>query len=97
MVDDAVRKVFKEAKVPVRGLIVDLVEYPTSPVPFPDGHVELARGYLTLRVYRDNIESLSEPDKVIASEYVYKLAQTIEDLGYRCFPEGVEETPKGVV
>lgn len=64
----------------IRGLIIDMVEYPE-------------RKYLALRVYRDNIESFSEPQKLQIAELLYSVRDAISDTGTNCYIEGVEHAP----
>lgn len=75
----AVQKIFKTMKAPYQGFIVDIVEYPD---------------YLALRVYRDNIESFSEPQKVALAEYLYRLRDAIKSE-VNCHIEGVTNEPPG--
>lgn len=77
---ESVRRVFKTIKPPVRGFIVDIVEYEQY-------------NSLVLRVYRDNVESFSDPQKVTLAEYLYQLRDAIRDLGVTCNLEGVETPP----
>ena len=72
-----VQRIFKSMKSPYPGFIVDIVEYPD---------------YLALRVYRDNVESFSEPRKVQLAEYLYSLRDTIRSE-VNCHIEGVEDAP----
>lgn len=73
-----VREVFQQMKRPYPGFIVDLVEYPS---------------HLALRVYFDNVESFSEPQKLVIAEWLYQLADTINALGVKCDIEGVTNSP----
>ncbi|QIN94110.1 hypothetical protein PP459_gp123 [Streptomyces phage Wakanda] len=75
----AVQKIFKAMKAPYQGFIVDIVEYPD---------------YLALRVYKDNIESFSEPQKVALAEYLYRLRDAIKSE-VNCHIEGVTNAPPG--
>lgn len=56
-------------------------------------HVSIAgyQDYISLVVYRDNIESYSDPHKLLIAEWLYKTRDTIRDLGVRCFIEGREK------
>lgn len=65
---------------PYPGFIVDLVEYDE-------------RGYLALRVYRDNVESFSTPQKVALAEYLYQLRDAIRQCHVKCHIEGAEHAP----
>lgn len=73
----SVQKLFKTIEAPYRGFIVDIVEYPD---------------YLALRVYKDNIESFSEPQKVALAEYLFRLRDAIKSE-VNCHIEGVEDAP----
>ncbi len=75
----SVQKLFKTMKCPIRGFIVDIVEYPD---------------YLALRVYKDNIESFSEPQKLAAAEYLFQLRDAIRSE-VNCHIEGVTYAPPG--
>jgi hypothetical protein len=75
----AVQRIFKTMRAPVQGFIVDIVEYPD---------------YLALRVYKDNIESFSEPQKLALAEYLYKLRDAIRSE-VNCHIEGVTDAPPG--
>lgn len=74
---DKVRKVFKTIKPPYPNFIVDMVEYDD---------------YLALRVYKDNIESFSENQKVGLAEYLFQLRDAIRSE-CKCHIEGVEHAP----
>jgi hypothetical protein len=73
----AVQKIFKETKCPYPNFIVDIVEYPD---------------YLGLRVYRDIIESYSEPQKLALAEYLYNVRDAIRSE-VSCHIEGVTNAP----
>lgn len=72
-----VQRIFKTMQPPYRGFIVDAVEYPD---------------YLALRVYKDNVESFSDNQKVALSEYLFKLRDAIRSE-VNCHIEGVEDAP----
>ncbi|QWT30042.1 hypothetical protein SEA_TUNATARTARE_174 [Streptomyces phage TunaTartare] len=72
-----VQKIFKTIRPPYPNFIVDIVEYPD---------------YLALRVYKDNVESFSEPQKIGLSEYLYRLRDTIRSE-VNCHIEGVTDAP----
>lgn len=72
-----VQKLFRGFKSPFPGFIVDIVEYPD---------------YLALRVYKDNVESFSEPQKVALAEYLYKVRDAIRSE-VNCHIEGVTDAP----
>lgn len=72
------RKIFKTLKPPFPRFVVDAIEYPD---------------YLALRVYKDNIESFSDPQKVALAEYLYQVRDAIRSLGINCHIEGVLHDP----
>lgn len=72
-----VQGIFHSIRPPYQGLIVDVIEYPD---------------YLALRVYKSNIESFSESQKVALAEYLYQLRDAIRSET-RCHIEGVENDP----
>lgn len=67
-------------KCPLPGFIVDVVEYPE-------------RKYLALRVYRDNVESFSDPQKITLATWLYQVRDAMRETGPRVFIEGVEHGP----
>lgn len=71
------QRIFKAIKAPYPDFIVDVVEY---------------NDYLALRVYKDNIESFSEPQKLSLAEYLYKLRDAIRSE-VNCHIEGVTNAP----
>lgn len=73
----SIQKIFKTMKAPYPGFVVDIVE-------FPD--------YLSLRVYKGNIESFSDNHKVALAEYLFKLRDAIRSE-VNCHIEGVEDEP----
>lgn len=77
---DEARKIFHAFKSPYPGFVVDLVEYQK-------------RKYLALRVYRDNIESFSDSQKVMLAAHLYQVRDAIRDLGVQCHIEGMEKSP----
>jgi 23S rRNA G2069 N7-methylase RlmK/C1962 C5-methylase RlmI len=72
-----VQRIFKGFKPPYPGFIVDIAEYPD---------------YLALRVYKDNVESFSEPQKVALAEYLYQVRDAIRSE-VNCHIEGVTNAP----
>jgi hypothetical protein len=68
-----IKKIVRETRAPYRGLIVDVVEWPD---------------YLELRVYKDNIESFSEPQKVALAEHLYRIRDAIRLTGTKCHLNG---------
>ncbi|QIQ63036.1 hypothetical protein SEA_MOAB_176 [Streptomyces phage Moab] len=74
---ETVQKVFKSIRPPYPNFIVDMVEY---------------EDYLSLRVYKDNIESFSENQKIALAEYLYQLRDAIRSE-CKCHIEGVESAP----
>ena len=77
---EEVQRVFKTIKAPYPNFIVDIVEHDK-------------RNYLELRVYRDNIESFSQPQKVAIAEYLYQLRDAIRQCNVRCHIQGSEGSP----
>jgi len=75
----AVKKIFKGVKPPYPNFIVDIVEY---------------EDYLALRVYRDNVESFSESQKLACAEYLYQIRDAIRSE-VKCHIEGVTDAPPG--
>ncbi len=73
-----VEKVFKTIQPPHPSFVVDLVEYP---------------GHLGLRVYRPNILSFNQAEKVALATYLYELRDAIRQIGVGCEIEGVENEP----
>lgn len=72
-----VQRIFKGFKPPFPNFIVDIAEYPD---------------YIALRVYKDNIESFSEPQKVVLAEYLYQVRDAIRSE-VNCHIEGVTNAP----
>jgi hypothetical protein len=68
-----IQRIVKTTKCPYRGFVVDVVEH---------------QDYLELRVYKDNIESFSEPQKVVLADYLYKIRDAIKLTGTKCFIQG---------
>ena len=73
-----VQRIFKSMKAPFSGFIVDIVEYPD---------------YLALRIYEDNVQSFSEPQKLGLAEYLYQLRDAIRSTSVKCHIEGVTDDP----
>ena len=71
------QRVFHTMKQPYPGLIVDVVEY---------------QDYLELRVYKSNIETFSEPQKVALAEYLYQLRDAFR-VETKCHIRGVTNDP----
>lgn len=74
---EEVAKIFKTIRPPYPNFIVDMVEY---------------QDCLALRVYKDNIESFSENQKVALAEYLYRIRDAIRSE-CKCHIEGVENAP----
>jgi hypothetical protein len=72
-----VQRIFKTMKPPFPNFIVDIAE---------------CSDYLELRVYRDNVESFSEPQKVALAEYLYALRDAIRSEE-KCHIRGVQDAP----
>lgn len=77
---EEVQRVFKTIKSPYPGLVVDMVEFPK-------------RNYLALRVYKDNLESFSDPQKVSIAEYLYQLRDAVRQCGVQCHIDGALGSP----
>lgn len=73
----SVQRIFKGTRCPYPNFIVDIVEF---------------EDYLALRVYKDNIESFSEPQKIALAEYLYKIRDAIRSE-VNCHIEGVTDAP----
>ena len=81
MFSETVQRVFDTGmkKCPYPGFIVDFVGY---------------QDYVALRIYRDNLEDYSEPQKVSLAEWLFQLARDItEATDVRCYVEGREALP----
>lgn len=72
------RKAVSLLKPPYKGLIIDIVE-------FPD--------YLALRVYENQIMSMSDIQKISVMEYLQLLRKTIESYGVICHFDGAVGDP----
>lgn len=72
-----VQRIFKTMRAPYPGFIVDIAEY---------------SDYLALRVYKDNVESFSESQKVALAEYLFQLRDAIRSE-VNCHIEGVTDAP----
>lgn len=70
----------RQIKAPYRGLVVDFVE-------FPD--------YIGLRVYENQIMSMSSSEQYSVMEYLQLLRATIESFGVKCFFDGAKGDPPG--
>lgn len=75
--DPLVYKILKENKPPYN-IVVDLVEMPN---------------FLALRVYENEVMSLSNEKQMIIMEYLYKLKGIVEKFGYTCDFQGVPGDP----
>jgi len=76
-VDPLVYKVLKENKPPYN-IVVDIVKMPK---------------YLALRVYENEVMSLSQEKQMIIMEYLFKLKKIVEDFGYVCDLDGQPGDP----
>lgn len=74
----AMSEAVQRIKPPYRGMIVDIVE-------FPD--------YLAVRVYENQIMSMSEGQKVGVMEYLQLLRTTLESFGVVCHFDGAVGDP----
>ncbi len=79
--DPLVYKILKEHKPPYN-IIVDLVEMPN---------------FIALRVYENEVMSLSKERQMTVMEYLYKLKGMVEQFGYTCDLQGVPGDPPRTV
>lgn len=77
MVDKLVLNVLKDNKPPYN-IVVDIVETP---------------GYLALRVYENEVMSLSSDKQLIVMEYLHKLRNIVMTFGIKCHFQGVPGDP----
>lgn len=75
-----IQKIVKTTPCPYPGFVVDVVQYED-------------RNYLELRVYKSNVESFSDPQKVALAEYLYLLEAAINATGTKCIISGVKHDP----
>lgn len=75
--DPLVYKVLKDNKPPYN-IVVDLVEMPT---------------FLALRVYENEVMSLSDEKRMIVMEYLFKLKGIVKQFGYTCDFQGAPGDP----
>lgn len=76
-IDPLVAKVLKENKPPYN-IIVDIVQMPK---------------FIALRVYENEVMSLSKEKQMIVMEYLFKLKGIVETFGYTCDLEGSPGDP----
>ena len=76
----------EEVEAVIRGLgspypnfVMDVIEYPG--------------GTLSLRVYRPNVDTFNQAEKVVIATHLYNVRDTVRDFGYHCEIEGVENPP----
>jgi hypothetical protein len=74
----AMSEAVQRIKPPYRGMIVDVVEF---------------QDYLAVRVYENQIMSMSEGQKVGVMEYLQLLRTTIESFGVICHFDGAVGDP----
>lgn len=72
------RQAIRQIKVPYKGLIVDFVDMDK---------------YLALRVYENQIMSMSSGQQLGVMEYLQLLRTTIESYGVTCHFEGAKGDP----
>ena len=77
MADKLVYKMLKEEKPPFN-IIVDIVEMPN---------------FLALRVYENEIMSLSNEKQMLVMEYLFRLKKIVNDFGIECDFQGVPGDP----
>lgn len=75
---EEIQKIAQTMKAPYPGFVFDIVEFPS---------------YLAIRVYRDNVESFSDSQKVTLAEWLYKLRDTIRAVEPKTFIDGAEGPP----
>lgn len=80
---DEMRIAVRQIKGPYNGLVVDFVE-------FPD--------YIGLRVYENQIMSMSDSQQYSVMEYLHMLRNIIESFGVKCFFDGAKgDPPRSIV
>lgn len=77
MIDQLLVKVLKDNKPPYN-IVVDIV----------DTHY-----YVALRVYENEIMSLSNEKQLLVMEYLHKMRKIVMDFGYKCHFQGVPGDP----
>lgn len=77
MINKLLVKVLKDNKPPF-DIIVDLVETPH---------------YVALRVYENEVMSLSNERQLLVMEYLHKMRKIVMDFGYKCHFQGVPGDP----
>lgn len=75
--DPLVYKILKDNKPPYN-IVVDLVEMPN---------------FIALRVYENEVMSLSNEKQMIVMEYLIKLKGIVEQFGYTCDIQGSRGDP----
>lgn len=74
-----VKSIFHSDKPPVKGFIVDVVEFDT---------------YLTLRVYRENFESYTQQQRWSIIVWLNEKIAAIRNIGTQCYPEVYGNVPR---
>jgi hypothetical protein len=78
MVDKLCIKMLKEMKPPYTGIVIDITENPS---------------YIGLRVYENQIMSLSDEKRYGVMMYLHEMRKVILQFGYKCFFEGAKGDP----
>jgi hypothetical protein len=68
----------KEMKPPYTGIVIDITENPS---------------YIGLRVYENQIMSLSDEKRYGVMMYLHEMRKVILQFGYKCFFEGAKGDP----
>lgn len=76
-IDPLLIKVIKENKPPYN-IVVDIVDTPS---------------FIALRVYENEIMSLSDEKRMIVMEYLFKLKEIVHQFGYKCDFQGAPGDP----
>lgn len=68
----------QQIKPPYKGLVVDLVEFPN---------------YVGLRIYENQIMSMTDAQQYSVMEYLHTLRRTIESFNVECYFDGAKGDP----
>lgn len=77
MIDKLLINVLKDNKPPFN-IVVDIVDTPH---------------YVALRVYENEVMSLSSEKQLLVMEYLHKMRKHVMDFGYKCHFQGVPGDP----
>jgi hypothetical protein len=72
------RKAVHQLKPPYKNLIIDFVEHDA---------------YIGVRIYENQVMSMSQGQHVSVMEYLHLLRTTIESFGVKCFFDGAKGDP----